>query len=301
MEGIITFSSSTLDILSASTGVARLFSRDPEDLLGQPITMLLPDTILPADESWKAFFARLAQTGLPVAFTAYRPDKSTFSAELRLLETILTGDVLYTGTIRDIALQLRTEENLRQSEEKYRTILEQIKEGYFEVDLTGTFTFVNDSICVISGHYRDELVGHNFRLFMDEQNGEKLFKATNFVYRSGEKSVSLDCEIFTQRNDQRHVEISISPVKNTESAITGFRGLVRDITERKRTEEELQRAKETAEAANQAKSVFLANMSHELRTPLNAIIGYSEMLQEDAEDQGYEDFIPDLKRIQSAE
>src|SRR6476469_589176 len=71
-----------------------------------------------------------------------------------------------------------------------------------------------------------------------------------------------------------------------------------DVTERRRAEEEVAKAKETAEAANRTKSLFLANMSHELRTPLNAILGYSEMLQEEATERQLEDeFGGDLKKI----
>jgi signal transduction histidine kinase/DNA-binding response OmpR family regulator len=80
----------------------------------------------------------------------------------------------------------------------------------------------------------------------------------------------------------------------------GFIAIYTDITERKRNEAEVIRAREAAETANRVKSEFLANMSHELRTPLNAVIGYSQMLQEEAKDVGQEDFIPDLTKIENA-
>ncbi len=133
------------------------------------------------------------------------------------------------------------EDALRESEEKYRAIIENIQEGYHEVDIKGNFTFLNESMCKIIGYEREELLGMNNRQYADEENNRKVYQVYNRVYRTGESVKNFEWQIIRKDGDHRDIEVSISLIKDAGGNPAGFRGIVRDITERKRTEAELRK------------------------------------------------------------
>jgi two-component system, sensor histidine kinase and response regulator len=181
-----------------------------------------------------------------------------------------------------VDLRNQAEVALRESEEKYRNIVREIDDGYYEVDPDGNIVFFNDALCRIVGYPREELRGMNWRRMTDEANARRLMAALQNVRdapNAREAYLTVNWEVIRRNGETGIVESSISPIRDPEGAFVGFRGILRDVTQRKR-EEALEQAKLAAEVANRAKSEFLANMSHEIRTPLNSIIGLIEMVLE---------------------
>ena len=196
----------------------------------------------------------------------------------------------------------RVEEALRQNEERTRLIVESALDAIITMDPQGLITGWNPQAETIFGWSRKDAVGRRLaETIIPPQYREAHDGGLQHFLATGEGPVlNKRIEITALHRDGHEfpVELTISPMRSGETFT--FSAFVRDITERRRAEEALKRAKEAAEVASQAKSAFLANMSHELRTPLNHIIGYSEMLQEEAADLGQRDFIPDLQKIRGA-
>jgi len=177
------------------------------------------------------------------------------------------------GTHQDITPRKIAEQSLEESEQRYRTIVENINEGMIKQTLEGIILEINDYFCFMTGYSREELLGEPVSMLstggndggMAERCNEILEKKT-FLHRW--KLVKKDATVI-------HTSVNSSLVEyNNNSHIQSF---LRDITMRVIMEEKLLRTSELAEKANRAKGEFLANMSHEIRTPMNAILGFTEL------------------------
>lgn len=194
----------------------------------------------------------------------------TFKTPLFDADGTVVGTV---GSARDITARKNAEEALRQSEEKHRRILETIADGYHEVDLKGTLTLVNDSLCEILGYSREELLRVTFRRFMDEETSRRVFLAYNQVYRTGVPNRSISFEVTRKDGTKREVSAGISLIRDSDGAPTGFRGILRDITERRHLEEQLRQA-----VKMEAIGRLAGGVAHDFNNLLTAIMGYTSIL-----------------------
>ncbi|MBW2003947.1 MAG: PAS domain S-box protein [Deltaproteobacteria bacterium] len=171
-------------------------------------------------------------------------------------------------------------QKLRESEEKYRTILESIEEGYYEVDIDGKFTFVNDSMCEILGYSKDELIGMDNRQYMDQDNASKLHQFFTKVYKTGRFNNRFDCESIKKDNTKVQVEISVSLIKDSKGKAIGFRGIMVDITERKRAAQEKQRLEAQLQRSQKMEAIgtLAGGVAHDLNNILAGLVSYPELL-----------------------
>ncbi len=175
----------------------------------------------------------------------------------------------------------QTQDELRQSEEKYRTLFEDSRDVIFLTTVDGQIIEVNPVCFEMFGYTRAEACQMNaLSLYVDPQDNRQF---QEIIKRAG---LVQGFELKMKHKDGHDLNCQITASLRYDEAgnVSGYQGIIRDITAYKQAEAErrhaleLQKEKEAADAANQAKSTFLANMSHELRTPLNAVLGFSRLL-----------------------
>ncbi len=149
------------------------------------------------------------------------------------------------GVSRDITERKRAEEAIRESEEKYRTILKDMDDVYFEVDIKGNITFVNASSCKMSGYSEEELLGMPFKKISASDDIEKTMQYFGEIFLTGKTGKPFLWNLVKKNGEQGFFEIVVSLIRDKQGKSIGFRGIGRDVTERKRAEEELQQTLES--------------------------------------------------------
>jgi len=162
---------------------------------------------------------------------------------------------------QEISERIKSEKALSESEKKYRTILENIEEGFFEVDLKGTLTFCNSSLCRITGYSRLELLGMNNRDYTHPETSKRMFNTFNRVYRTGKPAIVSDFEILTKNNQKLIFELSANLIKDDDDIPVGFRGIVRDVSERLRAAKEKKKLEQKVLKARTATILGLAKLA----------------------------------------
>ena len=188
----------------------------------------------------------------------------------------------------------RTEEALRESEHRYRSLIQTARDVVFTLSTDGAVTSLNAAFGMATGHAISERLGKSFVPLIHREDvgrSRQIFEAV----LAGHAPAIFELRIRARSGDYVTGEITASP-QTQDGHVVGVFGIARDITDRKKVEEELRKAKEAAEAANRAKSEFLASMSHEIRTPMNAIIGMADLLWETPLKQEQQEYVGIFRR-----
>jgi PAS domain S-box-containing protein len=180
---------------------------------------------------------------------------------------------LLAKTIQYALIRKQAEVALKESEEKFRSYIENAPDGVFVVDETGHYLEINKAARQITGYSEEEILSMGIMDITPQESLE--IAGNNFVTLVSTGFSS--SEFYYKHKNGTNRMWSIDAVKISD---TRFLGFARDITERKQSEKELIIAKDRAEESDRLKSAFLANMSHEIRTPMNGILGFSELLKE---------------------
>ncbi|HWZ98546.1 MAG TPA: PAS domain S-box protein [Candidatus Dormibacteraeota bacterium] len=181
----------------------------------------------------------------------------------------------YVGIVQDVTERVKRDEELKRSEERFRTLSAVAPVGIVLLDEAGKFTYVNEQYLRMTGLTEAEAMGNAWMPIIHPEDLEELQNVRNLAI-AHKKDYAMNYRYL--KKDKAVVWVdTVARGFQQKGGKRGYVVVIQDVTERHHAEEKLRSAKEAAEAANQAKSEFLANMSHEIRTPMNGILGMTEL------------------------
>jgi PAS domain S-box-containing protein len=269
------------NVVSWNTGAERIKGYRADEILGKHFSCFyLPEDVAEGhpDEELRiaTLEGRYREEGWRV-----RKDGSRFLAEVVITAVRdkhgrLNG---FSKVTRDITERKRSLDSLQASEERFRLLVDAVSDyALLMLDPHGKVVSWNTGAERIKGYKADEIVGKHFSCFYLPEDIAQGHPEKELRIAAGEGRYKEEGWRVRKDGSRFLAEVVITAIRNKNGELAGFAKITRDITERRKFDQQLQKAKETAESADAAKGNFLANMSHEIRTPMNGVIGLTGLM-----------------------
>ncbi len=270
------------DFIFFNDSFCRIFDIPKDELIGKSFKTFIDEET--AKKVFEVFHA-VYSTGRDMMWTEWEfvtrgGRKISFEASISCIMTRSGKCRGFRGIVRDVTERVTFEQALKESESKYRNILEGIEEGYYETDLNGRYTFMNDSMCRITGFSREELTGMSYKSCMDDENVRRVFEAFRQVFTSGEPLKGFGWDFTRKDGSKVQVESSILLIRDPQGRSAGFKGILQDVTARKKAQEETRLLEERLKNAQkmEALGTLAGGVAHDLNNILSGMVSYPEIL-----------------------
>jgi PAS domain S-box-containing protein len=272
-------------VMSWNAGAERLKGYKPEEIIGRHFSIFYPPDVIVAGKPERELEDAIRDGRVEDEGWRIRKDGSRFWANV-VITALWDEDrklVGFAKVTRDLTERRRAEEEVRQSEERFRLLVQGVKDyAIFMLDPQGCVASWNEGAQRIKGYTADEIIGRHFSEFypVEDVAAGKPPWELDVAIREGK----YEEEGWRVRKDGSFfwANVLITPVRDATGQLVGFTKVTRDLTERRAAQERAiadARRLAAVEAANRTKSEFLAAMSHELRTPINATMGYADLIK----------------------
>jgi PAS domain S-box-containing protein len=271
IDGIITINERGV-VTTFNPAAERIFGYHGDEVIGQNVKMLMPEPYRGEHDGYISNYLRTGQAkiiGIGREVVGRRKNGAEFPMELAISEFRLGAERYFTGIVRDITERKQAEAELRDAAERMRSVVNHVVDGIITIDERGNIESYNPAAQKIFGYAREQVLGRNVKMLMPEPyHAEHDGYLENYLSTGRPKIIGIGREVIGKRKNGSVFPMELAVSEFHISQRRYFTGIVRDITERKRLQDELQQRVHDLADADRQKNEFLAMLSHELRNPI---------------------------------